>query len=91
MHGNRHPHRRGGRQNELLYRLSKLYLEDGKSDLAVESLNRIMAAKDTFLERGGPAGTQYHQNAAGDRRERTINDQMAEQPALGHADECTPH
>lgn len=39
---------RGEEQSELLYRLSKLYVAAGKSDLAVQSLNRIKAANDTF-------------------------------------------
>ncbi|MDR3554737.1 MAG: tetratricopeptide repeat protein [Syntrophobacteraceae bacterium] len=38
----------GEKQNELLYKVSKLYLEAGKSELAVKRLNRMVAAKDGF-------------------------------------------
>ncbi len=37
-----------GKRKELLYRLSKLYLEDGHTDLAVKSLNKIVATNDSF-------------------------------------------
>ena len=35
-------------KNELLFRLSKLYIADGKTDQAVQVLNRIMASSDAF-------------------------------------------
>jgi hypothetical protein len=37
-----------GKRKELLYRLSKLYLEDGHTELAVKSLNQIVATNDSF-------------------------------------------
>ncbi len=38
----------GEEKDQLLYRLSKLYLAAGKSALAVQSLNRMRATNDTF-------------------------------------------
>ncbi len=41
---------KGEKKNELLYKVSKLYLEDGKPEIAAQRLNKMKASKSSFWE-----------------------------------------